>query len=490
MDGTLLQDVAVKRTAMSTQELRRVEVINQVQGGALRLVDAQEKLSLSYRQIKRLWRRYRLEGPAGLQHGNAGRASHRAKPRAFREQVLRLVREKYGGRAEVPPFGPTLAAEHLAQEDHLPIDAETLRRWMLEERLWCRQRGKPRAHLRRRPRKEHFGELVQLDGSFHAWLETRGPRGCLMNIIDDATGTTVVHLCKEETTWDAVAVSRLWIAQHGVPLALYTDWKNVYKVAPTPKQELRGEEPLTQFGRMCQDLGIRILAAHLPQAKGRGERRNGVHQDRLVKKLRRQEICTCAAANAYLEADYLPDLNRRFAKTPARPQDYHRPAPCAEELNTVFRLRTERAVSNDWVVRHQGRFLQLLPANRSYRPRPARAVVWENPAGQLEVSYRGERVAFEEFPTNPRHQKPESTIGHVPCPRGVTRPGLDHPYKRNADREIKERRRRLLAQAVAARAAGSASAPPAAGSPPAPPSANPYASHRYFSHQGDILKGV
>ena len=273
---------------MSTQELRRVEVFSQVGGRALRLVDAAEMLALSYRQTKRLWQRYQLEGAAGLRHRSAGRASHRAKPRAFREEVLRLIREKYGGSAQEPRFGPTLAAEHLAEEDHLSIDAETLRRWMLEEGLWTRQRGKKRAHRRRRPRKEHFGELLQLDGSFHAWFEQRGPRGCLMNMVDDATGITQAYFGKEETTWAAVHVLRLWIAQHGVPLALYTDWKNVYKVAPTPQQELHGEEPLTQFGRMCAQLGIRILAAHSPQAKGRVERKNGVHQDRLVKKLRRQ----------------------------------------------------------------------------------------------------------------------------------------------------------------------------------------------------------
>jgi transposase len=454
---------------MSSQELRRVEVFSRVQSEGLPLGDVAEMLVLSYRQVKRLWRRYRQEGPSGLQHRSAGRASHRAKPAVFREQVLCLVREKYGGSASEPPFGPTLAAEHVAQEDHLAIDAETLRRWMLEEGLWSRHRGKPRAHRQRRARKEHFGEMVQLDGSFHAWFEERGPRGCLMNMVDDATGTTVAHLCKEETTWDAVAVLRLWIAQHGVPLALYTDWKSVYKVAPTPKQELRGEEPLTQFGRMCAQLGIRILGAHSPQAKGRVERRNGVHQDRLVKKLRRRGICTYDAANDYLEAEYLPDLNRRFAKTPERPENYHRLAPCAEELNTIFRLRTERFVSNDWVVRHQGRFLQLHPRNGGARPRTAQAIVWEHADGRLEVNYRGEPLAFEELATAPRKQKPESATGHVPCPRGIPRPGLEHPYKRNADREIQERRRRLLAQAVAARRSGrGASVPPAAAENAAP----------------------
>src|SRR5258708_6462293 len=253
---------------MSTAVLRRVEVFGQVASGSLRLVDAAEILQLSYRQVKRLWRRYRQEGAGSMQHGSAGRPSHHAKPAAFREQVLRLIRGKYSGGVE-ERFGPTLASEHLAEEDGLPIHAETLRRWMLEAGLWSRMRGKKRAHRQQRPRKEHFGELVQLDGSFNAWFEQRGPTGCLMNMADDATSKTQSHLGEEETIWNAVSVLRLWIENYGVPLALYTDWKNLYKVAPTPKQELRGEAPLTQFGRMCAQLGIRIIAANSPQAKGR-----------------------------------------------------------------------------------------------------------------------------------------------------------------------------------------------------------------------------
>jgi hypothetical protein len=244
----------------------------------------------------------------------SGRCSHRAKPATLREQALQLIGAKYSDSAE-ERFGPTLAAEHLAEEGGLRIAAETLRRWMLEAGLWSRQRGRKRAHRRRRPRKEHFGELVQLDGTFHAWFEQRGPHGCVMNMVDDATGTTCANLCQEETTWDTVAVLRLWITRYGVPLALYTDWKNVYKVAPTPAHQLRGEAPLTQFGRMCARLGLRIIAANSPQAKGRVERKNGLHQDRSVKKMRRLGIDHYAAANAYLQAVYLPELNRRFAQT-------------------------------------------------------------------------------------------------------------------------------------------------------------------------------
>src|SRR3984893_11681581 len=282
------EEVRLKRTAMSTRELRRAEVLARVKSQTLRLVDAAKMLELSYRQTKRLWKRYRGEGAKGLQHRSAGRSSNRAKPEKFRRKVLQLIREKYSG-TEQERFGPTLAAEHLADEDGLEVGEETLRRWMLAEGLWSRARRR-KAHRKRR-------DLVQLDGSFHAWFEERGPRGCLMNMVDDATATTCSRLGKQETIWAAVGVLRSWIEKYGVPRALYTDWKNVYKREPTEKERLRGKAPTTQFGGMCERLGIRIIAASSPQAKGRVERNNGVHQDRLVKKLRRQGIASYEAAN-------------------------------------------------------------------------------------------------------------------------------------------------------------------------------------------------
>jgi len=206
-----------------------------------------------------------------------------------------------------------LAAEHLAAEDGLQVDAETLRRWLLEAGLWSRRRRR-KPYRKRRERKAHFGELVQLDGSFHAWFEQRGPRGCLMNMVDDATGETLDRIGEQETIWAAAGVLRAWIGKHGIPRALYVDWKNVYKRQPTPAQELRAEAPPTQ----CAKLGIRIIAASSPQAKGRVERSNGTHQDRLVKKLRRQQINSDAAANEYLEKEYLPEHNRRFARPQRR----------------------------------------------------------------------------------------------------------------------------------------------------------------------------
>src|SRR5215472_18666255 len=216
----------LRRTALSKRELQRAGVLARVKAEELGVKDAAELMRLSYRQAKRLWKRYQAGGAAALKHGNAGRKSHRARPTKDRNKILRLVREKYSG-DEKTRFGPTLAAEHLSREDQLEVHPETLRRWMLAEGLWSKAR-KRKAHRSRRERRAHFGELVQMDGSFHEWYQKRGPRACLMNMVDDATSTVEAHLGDEETIWAAAHVLRQWIEKYGVPLALYTDWKNVY----------------------------------------------------------------------------------------------------------------------------------------------------------------------------------------------------------------------------------------------------------------------
>jgi len=410
---------------MSRRELERVEVMGRVGSGDLLLQDAAAMLGLSYRQTKRVWRRYRERGAEALKHGNAGRESNRGKPAGLRRRVLNLVRKKYSG-AEGERFGPTLAAEHLAEEDDIVLDHETLRRWLLEEGLWSRRR-KRKQHCQRRERKPHFGELVQLDGSFHDWLEERGPRGCLMNMVDDATSTTQARMGREETIWAAVGMLRAWINHYGVPRALYTDWKNVYRRKATPGEQLRGEVAVTQFGRMCQKLGIEIIAASSPQAKGRVERNHGTHQDRLIKKLRRRGIASHAAANQYLEEEYLPQHNRRFARPPAQPQDYHGRKPSARELRQIFRLETMRSLSNDWVIRHEGRWLQLQPGPRRYGPTKSKALVSEYEDGSVEVYYRGERIAFHEIAepirevAESRHPATETRVKSKAKP--------DHPWR-------------------------------------------------------------
>jgi transposase len=410
---------------MSSRELERVEVMGRVDSGALKLKDAAAMLELSYRQAKRLWRRYRQEGGKGLQHGNVGRPSNRSKSLKLRRRVLNLIKRKYSG-SEEERFGPMLASEHLAEEDGIRIDHETLRRWMLSEGAWSRQRRRKK-HCQRRERKSHFGELVQLDGSFHDWLERRGPGGCLMDMVDDATGTVQARMGKEETIWAAVGVLRTWIGKYGIPRALYTDWKNVYKRKATPAEQLRGEVPVTQFGRMCQKLGIRIIAASSPQAKGRVERMNGVHQDRLIKKMRRKGIGSYEAANAYLEKEYLLEHNRRFSRAAAKAEDYHRRRPTPRELREVFRIETMRTISNDWVIRHNCRFLQLQPGRRRYGPTKSKALVCESEDGAMELYYRGERIGFTELKELPKKISPSV----APAVRAVLvrKAKKDHPWR-------------------------------------------------------------
>jgi len=424
---------------MSTRELRRAEVLARVKSETLRLVDAAKMLELSYRQTKRLWKRYRGEGAKGLQHRSAGRGSNRAKPEKFRRKVLQLIREKYSG-TEQERFGPTLAAEHLADEDGLEVGEETLRRWMLAEGLWSRMRRR-KAHRKRRERRQHFGDLVQLDGSFHAWFEERGPRGCLMNMVDDATGTTCSRLGEQETIWAAVGVLRSWIEKYGVPRALYTDWKNVYKREPTEKERLRGKAPTTQFGGMCERLGIRIIAASSPQAKGRVERNNGVHQDRLVKKLRRQGTASYEAANEYMEGEYLAEHNRRFAREAARPENYHVRAPSTAKLREVFRLETERWISNDWVVQYRGHFLQLKPQNKRYGPTQAKALVCEWEDGAVEVHYRGERMDYEDLVVRPQAvQVAPREPSREPAKHVGSKPAPGHPWRQGYEQRMKLQR--------------------------------------------------
>ena len=415
---------------MSTRELTRAGILARVKAKALSLRSAATLMAVSYRQAKRLYRRYRAAGAKGLTHRTVGRASNRASPVRLRKRVLALIRQKYGGGVDAR-FGPTLAAEHLASEDGVTVDHETLRRWMVAAGLWSRAR-KRSPHRRRRERKAHFGELVQLDGSFHAWCEDRGPQSCLLTLVDDATGQCLGRLGAQETIWAAVAVLRAWIDRYGIPRALYTDWKNVYVRRPTHKEQETGVAPVTQFGRMCAQLGIRIIPASSPQAKGRIERNHGTHQDRLVKKLRRKHIADLDAANRFLTEGYWADHNRRFALAPASADDFHLAIPPGVSLDAIFRLEETRTVSNDWVVRYANRLFQL--ERQSHGP-PARSTVrvFEDAAGQIEIRYRDHVMRWTPIvtpvaspprvlPSQPRPAAGDAPRSKVPCG--------DHPWRR------------------------------------------------------------
>jgi transposase len=417
---------------MSTSELKRAGVLARVAAATLTLKSAAALMEVSYRQAKRLYGRYRAEGAKGLKHRSAGRASNRTTSGRLRRRALALIRTKYGGGVDTR-FGPTLAAEHLASEDGITVDHETLRRWMLAAGLWSRAR-KRSPHRRRRQRMAHFGELVQLDGSFHPWFEDRGPQSCLLTLVDDATGRSLGRFGAQETIWAAVGILRLWIERHGIPRALYTDWKNVYVRRPNQEERETGAEPLTQFGRMCAMLGIKIIPASSPQAKGRIERNHGTHQDRLVKKLRRKRIAGVEAANAFLDAEYWADHNRRFGQPAASTDDFHVAVPRGVPLDQVFRLEEKRTVSNDWVVRYDNRSLQI--ERQSGRP-PARStvLVYEAIDGQIEIRYRGRAMRWTELrPQAPTSAVAPPTARVTPAGREAVRirpriPGADHPWR-------------------------------------------------------------
>jgi len=413
---------------LSRKELSRVEAMGRVKARSLRLGEAAELLGLSYRQAKRIWARYREGGAKALQHANCGRGSNRAYAAKFRAAVLEQVKARY------EDFGPTLAAEHLASDDGLVVHAETLRRWMKQTGMWQRQR-RHKPYRQRREAKAHFGELVQLDGSFHEWLEERGPQGCFLNMADDATAKALGRFSEQETTWAAAGVLRRWIERYGIPLALYTDWKNVYVRPPNAGERMRGEAAVTQFGRMCAKLDIRIIAASSPQAKGRVERAHGTHQDRLVKKLRLAGIANYDEANAYLEEHYLEEHNRRYARPAAAAADYHRRRPTARQLDEVFWLEEERVVSEDWVVSYKNRRLQLERQNRRWAPAKSRVLVRENEAGEVAIHYRGQRLGFRELTAASKalgegRGAAPSLAPPSPIPRRSLPPAPNHPWRK------------------------------------------------------------
>src|ERR1039458_4562004 len=285
--------------SMSRKERERLTIMAGVKAQELTLVQAGELMGVGYRQGRRIWKRYPADGDAGLVHRLRGQPSARRKPTELRALALaRYEEERYAD------FGPTLMAEHLAQEG-LAVDHETLRRWRLAAGQHTVRRRKQK-HRQWRERKPSFGAMVQMDGSHHDWFEGRGPKCVLMVMIDDATNLTYGRFYSGETTESAFDVFGRWIARQGVPRSVYVDRHSIYRDEDHP------EKP-TQFGRAMKQLGVELIQAHSPQAKGRVERRHAVFQDRLVKEMRLRGISRIDQANDLLEEMFLADLNRRYA---------------------------------------------------------------------------------------------------------------------------------------------------------------------------------
>jgi len=258
---------------MSHEERRREEVIKKVRSREWKQSQAAVALGITVRQIKRLCRRYRQEGVEGLVSKRRGRPGNRGLSQEVKEQAIQLAKERYAG------FGPTLMSEKLKEQHDLKIGKERLRQLLVEEKLWVVKKSKTPSVHQRRERRHRLGELIQIDGSSHEWFEKRGPRCCLIVFIDDATSRLMYIRFEEvETTQAYFRGVRYYFKHCGVPLSLYSDKHGIFRV----NQASLSEEAQTQFGRMCEALGVESICAHSPQAKGRVERANRTLQDRQV----------------------------------------------------------------------------------------------------------------------------------------------------------------------------------------------------------------
>jgi transposase len=408
--------------SMSRKERKRLEAFSRVKLGGLTVVEASELLGLSYRQTKRAWSRYQSEGDAGLVHRLRGRAPNRHSPEEAKQQSLTLYRQQYAD------YGPTLAAECLEKEDGVKVSVTTLRRWLLQAGLLDRRR-KRRLHRRRRARREHLGELVQMDGSFHDWFEGRRGWAVLMVMIDDATGMVTARFYENESWASSSDSFQRYARRHGVPRGLYVDQHGIYRPdgEPTDADLLDNCPPETQFGRAMRELDVELILARSPQAKGRVERMNGTLQDRLVKALRRAKISDLEAANRFLDDVFLAEFNARFAVAAAGAEDWHRPLSAATDLSRIVSIQESRVVANDWTLRWRNRVLQLPRETADFIRSGQRVTVCEPLDGVLRVFAGDCEVCWSPILNLPL-PKPAKRTGPTGSSQGQ-KPAADHPWR-------------------------------------------------------------
>ena len=404
------------KVLMSVKELRRLHVIHQVMEKKLPPGRASGLLDLTDRQIRRIVKRVREVGDRGIAHRSRGKPSNRRIDLRMKARVLQVYEKQYGD------FGPTLAAEKLLERDGMGISDETLRLWLLQAGIDHFKRRK-RPHRQWRERKAHRGELVQMDGSHHAWLEDRGPACVLMAYIDDASGRVYARFYAYEGTIPAMDSFKRYVKRHGLPLALYADKHSTYKspAEPTLAEQLEGVEPMSQFERALSELGVKMIHAHSPQAKGRIERLFGTFQDRLIKEMRLAGVATIAAANRFL-GGYLPIYNRRFAIQPAQAADLHRPISKGLDLNGALCIKTERTLRNDFTVAHNRKLYQIADNLRAQR-----VMVEERLDGSLRITYQGKRLRYHAIALRPMRVR-ETPQPVLKIHR--TKPAPDHPWKK------------------------------------------------------------
>ncbi len=410
------------RITMSQRERDRLETLHLVQQSKCSQVAASRLLNLSTRQIRRLLRRLDTDGDVGVVHRSRGRPSNSRRPPTLRKQVLRIYAKDYRD------YNLTFACERLSARG-LEVSRETLRQWLMSVGLWTKRRKHPK-HRSRRDRKACFGELVQTDGSVHDWLEGRGPELTLLVMIDDATSQSMAWFAPAETTEGYFELLGQWVRTHGRMISLYADGRTVFFGKD-------GKSETTQFGRACKELGIELIRAYSPQAKGRVERFNGTAQDRLVKMLREANAKTIEQANAVLTETFLPWFNANCTVEPTSRTDAHRPNHSSMPLARILCSHHVRTVTNDYTVRLHGHVFQLrkpaLPGLRGGK------VTVEECADGLKMRFRDKLLKFDEIPAAAKNAAASSKRTPKPKRRNPPyKPPADHPWrKRTPDRSVR-----------------------------------------------------
>jgi len=417
-----------KLLTMSNQEITRLEAMQRIKDKRLTQKEAARMLNLSVRQIKRLYRAYKGKGAKGLISARRGELSNHRLDGQVQQQALDLLKEKYEG------FGPTLAHEKLTEVHGVEMSRESVRKLMIVEGMWKPKRAKQPTVHQMRERRACLGELVQIDGSDHAWFEDRGPKCTLLVYIDDATGQLLeLWFVPDETFFAYCEASRHYFERYGKPVAFYSDKHGIFRVnQPRPLGLSSG---LTQFGRAMQELDIQIICANSPQAKGRIERANQTLQDRLVKELRLRVISDMQAGNAYLP-EFQEDFNRRFAVAPRSTHDAHRPLLKTENLDVILTHQETRTLSKNLTVQSNKVVYQIQSDRPDYTLRNAQVTVCENAKGDVTILYNNKPLSYTIYhkPTRQAEVVDTKTLDrqiHTPKPPAPDHPWLQYGYHIN-----------------------------------------------------------
>lgn len=375
---------------MNQKERKKLHVIRKVIEREMTQVEAGLAIGLTSRQVKRLVRRVREEGDRGVCHRSRGRRSNRRILERIRDKVLNLCRMHYVG------FGPTLASEKLLERDQIKVSKESLRLWLKGAEIPYKRRKK-RPHRQWRERRAHCGSLVQMDGSNHLWFEDRGPKSVLMAYIDDAIGRVYGRFYEYEGTFPAMESFKQYVFKYGLPMAIYADKHTTYKspAEPTVEEQLKGIEPMSQFERGLFELGVKMIHAHSPQAKGRIERLFGTFQDRVIKEMRLAGIGNIQEANLFLES-YLPQFNAKFCVEARESANLHRSAPSKRQLDQSLCIKTSRTLNNDFTISYGTRLYQIKENIRAKK-----VMVEERLDGTLRISYEGRPLLWKEIRSIP-----------------------------------------------------------------------------------------